>query len=71
MQIGKDDYALAKPKEVRSSFSPYKLDAFRISSYEIQAPSIAEVQVELEVAGQTFPAVPAHGVRRRRRQLSR
>lgn len=57
MQIGKGDYALATPKEVRSSFSPYKLDAYRIVSYEMQAPSIAEVQVELDVGGQTFPAV--------------
>jgi hypothetical protein len=57
MQIGKGDYALATPKEIRASFSPYKLDAYRILSYETQAPSIAEVQVELDVGGQTFPAV--------------
>lgn len=57
MQIGQGSYAGVTPKEVRSIFSPYKLDAFRIMSYETRAPSIAEVQVELEFDGRTYPAV--------------
>lgn len=57
MPIGKAESGKAKPAEVRSAFAPYRLEGFRVLSYETQTPAIAEVQAELQVGGQTFPAV--------------
>ena len=57
MRVGKGQAGKATPKEIRSAFAPYKLDGFRVLSYETKAPAIAEVQAELEMGGQIFPAV--------------
>lgn len=57
MRIGKGEAGKATPKEINSTFAPYKLDAFRILGYETKAPAIAEVQAELQMGGQIFPAV--------------
>ena len=57
MRVGKTAKGDATPKEIKAAFAPYKLEGFRVLSYETKAPSIAEVQAELMMSGQTFPAV--------------
>ncbi len=57
MLIGQGEAGKPTPKEIKSSFSPYALETFRILSYEITTPAIAEVHVELTISGQSFPAV--------------
>lgn len=57
MRVGKGETGRATPKEIRSAFAPYKLDGYRILSYETKAPAIAEVQADLQMGGQIFRAV--------------
>lgn len=57
MRLGKEDSGKATPQEIRSSFAPYPLEAFTIRAYEVQAPAIAEVMVDVQVAEQVFPVV--------------
>lgn len=57
MLIGQGEAGKPTPKEIKSNFSPYPLESFRILRYEITAPAIAEVHAELTIRGQSFPAV--------------
>lgn len=57
MRIGKSVKGDATPKEIKAAFAPYKLEGFRVVGYGTKAPAIAEVQAELTMSGQTFPAV--------------
>lgn len=57
MRVGKTAKGDATPKEIKAAFAPFKLEGFRVRSYETKAPAVAEVQAELLMSGQTFPAV--------------
>lgn len=57
MRVGKTAKGDATPKEIKALFAPFKLEGFRVLSYETKAPAVAEVQAELLMSGQTFPAV--------------
>ncbi|RZS59300.1 hypothetical protein EV141_0520 [Microcella putealis] len=57
MRLGKGSSGNATPKEIKSAFSPYVLESFVVRSYEVQAPAVAEVSVDIVVNGEMFPAV--------------